>query len=115
MARGNAQVGLIIAALGVTMGLSGCIAKTALDVVTAPVKIVSKTVDFVTVSQSEKDEKRGREIRQREAKLAKLERNWQLANAECESGKPQFCRERDNLSREIDRLIPSIPVESVVY
>ena len=38
------------------LGLSGCIAKTALDVVTLPVKAASKTVDVMTTSQSEADE-----------------------------------------------------------
>ena len=47
------------------LGLSGCIAKTALDVVTLPVKAASKTVDVMTTSQSEADEKRGRAVRER--------------------------------------------------
>ena len=46
--------------------LSGCIAQTALDIVTLPVKAASKTVDVLTTSQSEADENRGREIRKRE-------------------------------------------------
>ena len=41
--------------------LSGCIAKTAVDIVTLPVKAVGAGVDAVTTSQSEADEKRGRE------------------------------------------------------
>ena len=48
--------------------LSGCVvgtvAKTAVDVVTLPVKVVSAGVDAATTSQSEADEKRGRELRQ---------------------------------------------------
>ena len=39
--------------------LSGCLGTVA-DVVTAPVKVVSKGVDLATTSQSESDEKRGR-------------------------------------------------------
>ena len=49
--------------------LSGCItsiAKTAVDVVTLPVKVVSKGVDLATTSQSEADEQRGRELRKAE-------------------------------------------------
>ena len=47
--------------------LSGCVvgtvAKTAVDVVTLPVKVASAGVDAATTSQSEADEKRGRELR----------------------------------------------------
>ena len=50
--------------------LSGCvvgtIASTAVDVVTLPVKVVSAGVDATTTSQSEADEKRGRELRKEE-------------------------------------------------
>ena len=52
--------------LGLGLGLSGCIARTAVDVVTLPVKVVSKTADVLTTSQSEADEKRGRAIRKQE-------------------------------------------------
>lgn len=54
--------------------LSGCIAQTAVDIVTLPVKVASKTVDVLTTSQSEADEKRGREIRKREECTAREER-----------------------------------------
>jgi hypothetical protein len=47
--------------------LSGCVvgtvARTAVDVATLPVKAVSAGVDAATTSQSEADEKRGREAR----------------------------------------------------
>jgi hypothetical protein len=49
--------------LGLGLSLSGCIARAALDVATLPVKVASKTVDVLTTSQSEADEKRGRELR----------------------------------------------------
>ena len=51
--------------------LSGCIAKTAVDVVTLPVKAVSAGVDAVTTSQSEADEKRGRELRKAEERAGR--------------------------------------------
>ena len=41
----------------------GTVAKTAVDVVTLPVRAASAGVDAVTTSQSEADEKRGREAR----------------------------------------------------
>lgn len=54
--------------------LSGCIAKAAVDVVTLPVKAASKTVDVLTTSQSEADEKRGRKIREYEECVGKEDR-----------------------------------------
>lgn len=54
--------------------LGGCLAKTAVDVATMPVKAVGWTADKLTTSQSEADEKRGREIRRQEERLAKDER-----------------------------------------
>ena len=58
--------------------LSGCvvgtIASTAVDVVTLPVKAVSAGVDAATTSQSEADEKRGRELRKADEQRAKDER-----------------------------------------
>ena len=48
------------------LALPGCIARAAWDVVTLPVDAASATVDALTTSQSEADEKRGREIRREE-------------------------------------------------
>jgi hypothetical protein len=67
--------------------LSGCIAQTAVDIVTLPVKAASKTVDVLTTSQSEADEKRGREIRKREECTAREERR-----AEREERAPDYSR-----------------------
>jgi hypothetical protein len=58
-----------IAALPLALG--GCIAQTALDIVTLPVKVASKTVDVLTTSQSEIDQKRGREVREHEECMGK--------------------------------------------
>ena len=59
-----------LTALALPVLLSGCvvgsIAETAVDVATIPVKAVSAGVDAATTSQSEADEKRGREIRKEE-------------------------------------------------
>ncbi len=55
-----------IVALLLPLALGGCIARTAVDIVTLPVKAVGAGVDAVTTSQSEADEKRGREIRKQE-------------------------------------------------
>lgn len=55
---------VFLAALAVL--LNGCIARTAVDIVTLPVKAVGAGVDAVTTSESEADEKRGRELRKQE-------------------------------------------------
>ena len=46
--------------------LGGCLARTAVDIVTLPVKAASAGVDAVTTSQAEADQRRGRELRQAE-------------------------------------------------
>lgn len=63
---------ILIALLPLALG--GCLAKTALDVVTMPVKAVGWTADKLTTSQSETDEKRGRELRKEDERLAKERR-----------------------------------------
>jgi hypothetical protein len=68
--------------------LSGCvetIAKTAVDVVTLPVKVVSAGVDAATTSQSERDQKRGRELSKEEERRGK---EFRLAEERCRKGRP---------------------------
>jgi hypothetical protein len=71
------------------LALSGCIvasvAETAVDVVTLPVDVASKTVDLATTSQSEADEKRGREIRKAEEKAGKEAREREKACKQAEA------------------------------
>ena len=73
----------------VTLAVSGCVvgtvARTAVDVATIPVKIASAGVDAATTSQSEADEKRGRELRKADEKRARDEREAAKRAAE----KPQ--------------------------
>ena len=61
--------------------LTGCytVARTAVDVVTLPVKVVAAGVDAATTSQSEADEKRGRELRKAEEAAGKRQRAWEKA------------------------------------
>ena len=70
------------------LGLSGCVvgtvARTAVDVATLPVKVVSAGVDAATTSQSEADEKRGRELRKEEERRGREAR--ELAER-CRKGK----------------------------
>lgn len=91
--------------------LPGCLAKAVVDVATAPVKAVSKGVDLATTSQSEADEKRGREIRRREQRLAKLERDYEKQLDQCEDGNRRACDEARDTYAEMQQIIPSIPYE----
>ena len=70
---------------------SGCVAKTLVDVATLPVRAGAKAVDLATTSQSEADEKRGRELRKREEKLGKLERAYGKQRKKCEDGDEEAC------------------------
>jgi hypothetical protein len=88
--------------LGSSVLLSGCVASVVKDVVTAPVKIVSKTADVLTTSQSESDEKRGRELRKREEALGKLARQRDKAAERCEDGSEEACRKVAELDRQIE-------------
>lgn len=54
-----------------TLLLSGCLARTAVDLVTLPVKAASAGVDAVTTSQAEADRRRGRQIREEEERLGR--------------------------------------------
>lgn len=93
--------------LGSSVLLSGCVASVVKDVVTAPIKIVSKTADVLTTSQSESDEKRGREMRKREEALGKLSRQRDKAREQCEDGSEEACLKvtelEDQISAEQDR------------
>ena len=62
----------LVALLALT--LPGCIARTAASIVTAPVRIVGSGVDMMTTSQSEADEKRGRDLRKADEQRARDER-----------------------------------------
>lgn len=59
---------LIPALAGASLLLSGCIAKTALDIVTLPVKAGSQVADWATTSQSESDRNYGKRMRERDAR-----------------------------------------------
>ena len=54
--------------------LTGCLARTAVDIVTLPVKVVSAGVDAATTSQAEADQRRGRELREAEEREGRLAR-----------------------------------------
>jgi hypothetical protein len=73
---------LVLPALGGCV--VGTVARTAVDVVTIPVKVASAGVDAVTTSQKEADEKRGRELRKQEEERGK---QYRLAQERCRKGR----------------------------
>jgi len=91
--------------------LQGCLARTAVSAVTLPVKVASKGVDLATTSQSEADQTRGREIRRREERLGRLQRDYDRQIQKCGDGDRQACDEARNTYAEMQVLLPSIPVE----
>lgn len=68
---------LILAAMLLPLAAGGCLAKTAVDVVTLPVKAGSKAVDWTTTSQSESDRNYGRKMRKEEAEEGRERRKWE--------------------------------------
>jgi hypothetical protein len=86
---------LLVAFLPLVLG--GCLARTALDVATMPVKAVGWTADKMTTSQREADEKRGREIRKEEERLVRGER---ARKKEEERRWKEVQRQRQKMQRE---------------
>jgi hypothetical protein len=76
----------LLALTASALALSSCViadvAETAVAVAKIPVKIASAGVDAATTSQSEADEKRGREIRKADEKRAREEREAAKGAAE---------------------------------
>jgi hypothetical protein len=110
----NASRLLLIAAPA--LFLPGCAAKTIYDVATTPVRTTrdavdraGKTYDFLTTSQSEKDEKRGRSIRKREERLAKLERRYREESDDCAAGDEEACDARHDTWDEMEAIRPTVP------
>jgi hypothetical protein len=87
--------------LAAPLALTGCVSLVK-DVVTAPIKVVSKTADVLTTSQSEADEKRGREMRKREERLGKLARKRDEAREDCADGEDEACVLYEALEAEIE-------------
>lgn len=90
-------------ALPLILLLPGCVASVVKDVVTAPVKVVSKTADVLTTSQSEADEKRGRALRKQEERIGKLSRKRKDAQEDCADGDRDACTRLEDLDTQIER------------
>lgn len=69
----------------------GCIAKTAWDVATLPVKAGGQVVDWSTTSQEESDRNYGRKMREKEAREGKERRKHEK---ECRKH-PDTCQPYD--------------------
>jgi hypothetical protein len=89
----------------------GTIASTAVDVVTLPVKAVAAGVDAATTSQAEADQKRGREIRKREERLGKLQREFDKLQGKCLKGDRRACEKQATVRARMDATIPTLPYE----
>lgn len=87
----------------------GCALGTAAKVVTAPVRVAGKAVDLATTSQSEADEKRGRDLRKREEELGKLEREYQKQLEQCGEGDARKCENAKVTYREMQEIKRTLP------
>lgn len=81
--------------------LPGCVS-TVKNVVSAPIKVASKTADVLTTSQSEADENRGRALRLKERKLGQLARRLERAAAACKKGDDRACADAEDYRRQIE-------------
>ena len=81
----------ILAAAVLPLLAGGCVARTAFDVVTLPVKATAKAVDWTTTSRDEADRNRGRADRKRDERAAKEQRK---ADKHCRKH-PEDCQGGD--------------------
>jgi hypothetical protein len=108
---GMKRIAPVLLALALVPTLSGCLAKAAVDVVTAPVRVAGKAVDWATTSQSESDENRGRELRKREERLGKLQRTYEKQRRNCDQGDSDACDAARGTYDAMQELMPSVPYE----
>ena len=66
---------------------------------------------MMTTSQSEADEKRGRQLRRREERLGRLERQYERHNADCLHGNEEACDQARLDYGEIQNLRQLVPAE----
>lgn len=102
----------VLAVLAALPLLSGCLARAAVDVVTLPVRAAGEVVDIATTSDSERDEKRGRELREREERLGRLERRYAEEIDDCRDGDEDACADARVTWAEMEELrarLPSAP------
>ncbi|CAH0498589.1 hypothetical protein [Novosphingobium sp. CECT 9465] len=107
-----------LAVLLVLTSLPGCVAKSAFDLATLPVRAGARAVnttadayDRVTVSDSERDQKRGREIRKREERYGELSRDYDRALKKCDRGNDDACADAREIYGEMNAMRSSVPYE----
>ena len=105
------QFWMTASALVACATLSGCLARAAVDVVTLPVRAVGAGVDAATTSQSEADEKRGREIRRREESLGKLDRDYRRSSERCRRGDDEACDQARAQYAAMQDMMATVPAE----
>jgi hypothetical protein len=106
--------------LAALLVLPGCTAVSAVtNMATMPVRAASKAVDTggtlvdaTTTSQSERDERRGRELRLRDERLGELDRDYRRESVRCDEGDREACYRRDAARGEIERLTQNQPYRS---
>lgn len=91
------------------LALQGCLAKTVVDVATMPVKAVGQAADWATTSQDEADRNRGRELRQREERFGKLERDYAKQYDACQDGSDKACAQAQATWDEMQALRETLP------
>jgi hypothetical protein len=89
--------------------LQGCLAKTVVDVATMPVKAVGKAADWATTSQDEADRATGRELRKREERYGKLERDYAKQYDACQDGDYRACGQAQTTWDEMQALKQTLP------
>ncbi|APG63811.1 hypothetical protein LPB140_11020 [Sphingorhabdus lutea] len=94
----------LIIAISLNVSLNACVGRIVGDVVTAPIKITSKTVDLLTTSQSEADENRGRKMREQEEELKKLSKQQHKLTRKCDKGDQDACKDLRKVERKIDKV-----------
>lgn len=93
------------------LALNGCVARTLVNVATAPVRAAGQAADWATTSQDEADRERGREIRRREEQLGELSEDYEELQEDCLDGDNDACREAVAMRAEMDELRAGIPAE----
>jgi hypothetical protein len=89
--------------------LQGCLAKTVVDVATMPVKAAGQAADWATTSQDEADRNRGRELRKREERFGKLERDYAKQYDACQDGDDRACAQAQVTWDEMQALKETLP------
>ena len=66
--KGLGRTAIVMVSTAMMASLGGCLAKTAVDIVTMPVRAAGQTADWLTTSQDESDRNYGRKVRKQEAR-----------------------------------------------